>query len=68
MSVASNIINGSVFFPKKYSDNELLKEVYESIDDLDRYNFSITQTTYKREIAFYLKKALGYYKQTHQLS
>ena len=64
----SNIKNGYVFSQKKYSDNGLLKDIYESIDDLDHYRVSSSPMTYRGAIAFYFKKTLGYYKQTHQIS
>ena len=64
----SNIMAGAVFSPKKYADSGMLKDVYASIDDLDYYYVPFSRTTYRGAITLYFKKALGLYKQTHQLS
>jgi len=68
MNIVSNIKEGFVFSPRKYADSGMLKDVYASIDDLDYYYVPFSQTTYRGAIALYFKKALGLYKQTHQLS
>ena len=63
----NTIINGIVFNFERY-DNELLTDVYKSINNLDTYNISITPMTYRKSLNFYFKKALREYKNTHQLS
>ena len=67
-TMLDNIKRGTVFSKEGRSDHELLRDVYNSIDNLDDYNFSISTTPYRRAIAFYFGKALGHYKQTHQLA
>ena len=67
-TILGNIKNGIVFSREGRFEHELLKDVYDSIDNLDDYNFSISTSSYRGAIAFYFGKALGYYKQTHQLS
>ncbi|MCL2041940.1 MAG: hypothetical protein FWG84_07895 [Bacteroidales bacterium] len=67
-TILGNIKNGNVFSKEGRSDHELLKGVYDSIDNLNDYNFSISISSYRGAIAFYFRKALGHYGQTHQLS
>ena len=66
-TVINNIKRGIVFNVERY-DNELLTDVYKSINNLDTYNISITPMTYRKSITFYFTKALREYKKTHQLS
>jgi len=66
-TIINNIKCGIVFNFERY-DNELLTDVYKSIDNLDIYNISITPMTYRKSLNLYFKKALREYKKTHQLS
>ena len=67
-TILGNLKNGTVFFKEERSNNELLKDVYNSINNLDCYNYSISTASYRGTIALYFNKALAHYKQSHQLS
>ena len=66
-TVIANIKDGNVFNSKRYED-ELLTDVYKSIEKLDIYRFPITRMTNRKSLTLDFTKALGKYKKTHQLS
>jgi len=65
--IIDNIKRGSVFSIER-SNNEIIKDIYMSVDNINCYNYPTEKTSYRNALASDLRKVLGFYKQTHKLS